>query len=331
MNEPFRIIKVRSPAKINLTFAITGALPNGFHEVETLMQTIDLEDELTFTIEPSELASVKLTCEGGTKPIDFPLNDSNLIVKSAQLFMSVLGGGGALSIKVKIKKNIPIAAGMAGGSSNCASTLVALNHYVQQRFSRAELEAMASHLGSDVPFCIVGGTQIGRNRGDELAEVRFARKMHFTIVKVREFAISTPWIYKQYDDFIAQGGVPRSVSIRDAIAAVQNERTELADKSFINVFEPIVYEHHPELKEIRSHLFRLGAQACFMTGSGPTLVALSDSTNEAESLRSKILVAAAERRNLWNSSRKLTLDVWTAESLEHGAKIVDVAPDTVPS
>jgi 4-diphosphocytidyl-2-C-methyl-D-erythritol kinase len=329
MNELSRTIKVRSPAKINLTFAITGGLPNGFHEVETLMQTIDLEDELTFTIEPSELASVKLTCEGGAKPIDFPLNESNLIVKSAQLFMSVLGGG-ALSIKCKVKKNIPIAAGMAGGSSNCAATLVALNHYAQQRFSREELEAMASHLGSDVPFCVVGGTQIGRNRGDQLAEVRFSRKMHYTIVKVREFAIATPWIYKQYDEFIAQGGVPRSVSIRDAIAAVQNERSVLADKSFINVFEPIVYEHYPELKEIRSHLFRLGAQACFMTGSGPTLVALSDSMNEAESLRSKILVTAAERRNLWNSGRKVTLDVWTAESLEHGAKIVDVAPDTVP-
>jgi len=330
MNDPFRTIKVRSPAKLNLTFAIIGSLPNGFHEVETLMQTIDLEDELTFTIEPSDIASIKLTCEGGIKPVDFPLNDSNLIVKSAQLFMSVLGGA-ALSIRVRIKKNIPIAAGMAGGSSNSASTLVALNHYMNQRFSRAELEAMASHLGSDVPFCIVGGTQIGRNRGDELAEVRFARKMHFTIVKVREFAIATPWIYKQYDEFIAQGGIPRQVSVRDAIAAVQNNRSELADKSFINVFEPIVYEHYPELREIRSHLFRLGAEACIMTGSGPTLVALSDSINAAESIRHEILVAAAERRNLWNSSRKLTLDVWTAESLEHGAKIVDVAPDSVPS
>ncbi|HEY9719840.1 MAG TPA: 4-(cytidine 5'-diphospho)-2-C-methyl-D-erythritol kinase [Trichormus sp.] len=329
MNEPFRTIKVRSPAKINLTFAITGTLPNGFHEVETLMQTIDLEDELTFTIEPSDAPSVKLTCEGSIKPIDFPLNESNLIVKSAQLFMSVMGG--ALSIRVKVKKNIPIAAGMAGGSSNGASTLVALNHYVNQRFTQAELEAMASHLGSDVPFCIVGGTQIGRNRGDELAEVRFARKMHFTIVKVREFAIATPWIYKQYDEFIAQGGMPRPVSIRDAIAAVQNNRAELADKNFINVFEPIVYEHYPELKEIRSHLFKLGADACFMTGSGPTLVALSDSISTAETLRHQILVAAAERRSLWNSSRKLSLDVWTAESLEHGAKIVDVAPDSVPT
>jgi 4-diphosphocytidyl-2C-methyl-D-erythritol kinase len=148
---------------------------------------------------------------------------------------------------------------------------------------------------------------------------------------VREFAIATPWIYKQYDEFIAQGGVPRPVSIRDAIAAVQNNRAELADKNFINVFEPIVYEHYPELKEIRSHLFKLGADACFMTGSGPTLVALSDSMRAAEALRHSLLVAEAERRSIWNSSRKLSLDVWTAESLEHGAKIVDVAPDSVPT
>lgn len=294
------------------------------------MQTVDLEDELTFTIEPSKVLSVKLTCEGGIKPTDFPLNDTNLIVKSAQLFMSVLGGE-PLSIRVRVKKNIPISAGMGGGSSNSASTLLALNHYMNKQFSLAELEAMASHLGSDVPFCIVGGTQIGRHRGDQLTEVRFAQKMHFTIVKVREFAIATPWIYKKYDDFVAQGGIPRSISMRDAIAAVQNNRSDQASKSFINVFEPIVYEHYPELKEIRSRLFKIGAGACFMTGSGPTLVALSDSINAAESIRREILLSAAERRNMWNTNRRLTLDVWTAESLEHGAKIVETAPDSVHS
>jgi 4-diphosphocytidyl-2-C-methyl-D-erythritol kinase len=309
-----KTIVVKAPAKINLTFAIKGKMPDGYHEVETLMQSVTLEDELIFHIAPAEAQSMTLTwmAPAGAQPgvgQEVPADEKNLVLRAASLYLARTNRPN-IELKVILKKNIPMAAGMGGGSSDAAATLVALNKYFGNEISSESLELMAQELGADVPFCVQGGTQIGRGRGDDLEQVDVQHKYSFCIIKPKMISIGTPWIYKEYDSFMAKGGGAAKIPLEEAVSALRTNDLLSAARSFTNAFTPIVFQHYPELRELEEQTLRLGALSCHMTGSGPTMVALCQNEEYCR-LVCAVVIANDE-----------SVDVWVVQSLSSGPRFV---------
>jgi 4-diphosphocytidyl-2-C-methyl-D-erythritol kinase len=302
----------RSPAKINLTFDILGELPDGYHQIETIMQTIDLHDELIFEFEPCKDLEVALACVNGKE--SFPLSEDNLIAKAAALFCRSVPEKRGLKLSVTVEKNIPIAAGLAGGSSNAAATLRALNYYFGQPFSTEELLVLAGKLGADIPFCLEGGTRIGRGRGDELTPVELNDRLFFLVVKPKDLAISTPWVYQAYDEFVMNGGRDELpvLSAQDVSAALESGELEKASQAFGNVFEPVVFQQHQELKQLLEAMRNLDCWCAHMTGSGPTLYALVPDCEMAHFMRRKLLDNPAAQN----------VEFFIAESQKLGAQLI---------
>lgn len=283
-----------APAKINLTFDILGTLPDGYHQVDTLLQSIDLYDELTFCFAEAPELTISLFCAGTLASAAFPVDDTNLISKAARLFFREakprLGDGihKFARMDVAVAKNIPVGAGLAGGSSNAAATLCALNKVYGQPFTTAELLGLARSLGADVPFCLAGGTAIGTHRGDILQPVEFDQSvtLFFCVVKPIRESVSTPWAYAEYDKY--KGSVMHP-DLPGAVKALKAADLEQAIASFGNVFEPVIFRHLPQLAQLKERMLNLGAWSCQLSGSGPALYALAADREHAHFLRRKLL------------------------------------------
>ncbi len=192
MNEnclPFEnslIVKAR--AKINLHLEILGLRNDGFHELAMVMQSINLFDYLSFSsINNNEIL---LTSDS----IDLSIGDDNLIIKAAQLIREE-SGCKDLGVRINLNKNIPIGAGLAGGSADAAATLIGLNRLWKLKYSNTKLEELSSKLGSDVPFCISGGTQLCFGKGHILEPINNYASMSLILVKDPNVSVSTPWAY----------------------------------------------------------------------------------------------------------------------------------------
>ena len=181
---------VSAPAKINLHLEVLGLRPDGFHELAMLMQTLDLADQLS--LRPTADGRISLSCQRS----DLPTDGSNLIVKAAELLKARVGLP-ELGASIELEKRIPIGAGLAGGSSDGAAALVGLNALWGCGFSREQLLEMAAQLGSDMPFCIDGGTQLCFGRGEVLEPVGLAAPpaLGVLLIKHPEASVSTPWAY----------------------------------------------------------------------------------------------------------------------------------------
>jgi 4-diphosphocytidyl-2-C-methyl-D-erythritol kinase len=308
-------IIARAPAKLNLTFDIVGTLLNGYHEVATLYQALDLEDELTFEIEPASTTSIEIIAAGHEVVPDFPADESNLISKSIEYFLSSLPGNPAVKIKAQVEKNIPIAAGMGGGSSDAAATLVALNLFFGHPFGKEELLALSSKLGADVPFCLEGGTCIGRGRGDDLTQIRPAAGLSFLLVKPNSLSISTPWAYSAFDEFTGIGEHPDLAAAVEALTS--GDRQRMAD-SFGNAFEPLIFTRFPALHSLQKLLLELGAWCAHLTGKGPTFYALVENREMACRLREQLLEKYIQEQG---AGRAQTLNCLVAESVQYGARL----------
>lgn len=303
-------IIARSPAKLNLTFEILGLLPDGYHQVSTLLQSVDLQDQLTFEFAPSNNTEIGISCTD--KPGEFPLDESNLIARAARLYLRQLPESPNLKIQVAVDKQIPIGAGLAGGSGNAAATLLALNNYHQEALSKDLLLTLAATLGADVPFCLDGGTCVGVGRGDDLLKIDNPTQLYFCVVKPRNLCISTAWVYQAFDAFNSND-VIASPSMDNAINALQTGNLELAANSFGNVFEPVVFNQYPQLRQIQQQLLAAGAWCCHLSGSGPSLYAMVADLEAAHALRRKYQQAAGETDNC---------EFHIAPAVNHGARII---------
>lgn len=325
--KPKTKITAKCAAKLNLTFEIVGDLPGGYHEVATLLQAIDLEDDVSITVEPG---GSRVFFSGYYPEVsgDFPLTDSNLIARAVKKFQETVAISRGHSVLVEVTKRIPIGAGVAGGSANAAAALLAMNEHFENPLTRDQLLELGTTLGADVPFAICGGTRIGRHRGDRLEEVGSGPKLFFTIVKPRHLSVSTVWAYKQFDlrssDDAIGTATPRSnldlkgtFTTRCAQAARAGDLKVLSE-TLHNDLEEVVFKEHPQLEAIKDRLVELGAWSCRMTGSGPTLYALVADREHSHQMRRKL----KEQRDL-NINE---LDIWLAESVEHGARIVSNTP-----
>ena len=249
------MLKLPSFAKINWTLRIVGRRPDGYHEVATLLQTVSLCDELIF--ESRDDDEISLSCDDPSIPID----PSNLVLRAARALSDRHG------VDIKLLKKIPAKAGLGGGSSNAAVTLLALNHLWRLDLSERDLSQIGSGLGADVPFFLSGGTAMAKGIGTDVVEVHDLEKQYLIIVTPNA-AVSTATAY-------AALKAP-SLTTTDSLSILSSSFTEpfSADSSqwpLHNDFEGVIFEIEPEIRRVKLSLLDAGAQSALLAGSGSSV------------------------------------------------------------
>ena len=203
----------------------------------------------------------------------FPLDDSNLIVKAAKTIEAFTSCGTGYLLTVAVEKKIPIAAGMAGGSGNAAAALKAMQHFFPAACSNKDADLIASQLGSDINFCLHGGTMIGTNRGEILTPVTSSSELTFLLIKPKNIAIATPWIFKKYDEHVPKFStkeLPNNFTER-CCDALDSGQLKSIGASFYNAFEAVCFKEFPAVARMRDMMLEAGCLNATITGSGPTL------------------------------------------------------------
>ena len=250
--------------KLNLTLDILGKRPDGYHDLEMVMCSVSLADEVRLMLGTGEEWSVV------TDQPDIPDGPGNLCWKAARAYFDAAGrypGG----LRIEIRKTIPAQAGMAGGSSDAAAVLRALNGYCGC-FSDEQLRAISLTVGSDVPYCLFGGVALAQGRGELLTRLpALPGKASFVLVKP-EFAVSTPALFRQID---AVGVSERPDNAAMCAALEAGDLPEIG-RLMANAFEPAVTADYPVVQEIRASLLENGALGARLTGTGSVVFGLFD-------------------------------------------------------
>jgi 4-diphosphocytidyl-2-C-methyl-D-erythritol kinase len=269
----------KSPCKVNLLLNILGRRSDGFHELETLMHPVDFCDALEFERGGN---GVKLTCSDKHLPTD----SRNLIFRAARDFLAAakISDG----VRIHLQKNIPMAAGLGGGSGNAATTLLALDEIFGQPLAGDQLVEMAAALGSDVPFFLQPKPALAAGRGEKVQPLEnFPALQDRAFLLIHPgFGISTPWAYQNLARFPeALNGRPGRA--QELIAKLQGDDLSVAAGSFYNSLEAPAFEKFPVLKIYQEFLLANGARAALMSGSGSTTFAIADNLSAAEALAEK--------------------------------------------
>ena len=256
-------------AKLNLTLDVLDRRADGYHDLRSIMQTVSVRDDITLELDTH--APWQLECDAEGVPTD----GTNLAWRAAELYLQALHKS-VDGLTIRITKRIPSEAGMAGGSADAAAVLRALNRAFDAPLSLPALAELGAQLGSDVPFCVLGGTALAEGRGERLTQLPPAPQMTYVICKP-ELAFSTPELYAQLDG-ITIGERPDTTAMR---AALQKGDLEGIGKQLCNVFEQVTVPAHPELNYIKSILMTYGAYGAAMTGSGSAVFGIFDAFEAA--------------------------------------------------
>ena len=256
-------------AKLNLTLDILGKRADGYHDLAMVMQSITLHDDVTVTL----MSASGIVCHCGTLPGD----DSNLAVKAAKAFFAETGIA-PCGLAIDIEKRIPMQAGMAGGSTDAAAVLRALRELLAPELSTQVLEKIGEAVGSDVPYCVRGGTVLAEGRGEKLTTLKNAPRFHIVICKP-DFPLSTPALFKR-SDAVDITDRPDTDGMLEAIE--EGDALGVSARVF-NVFEAVLDAEEREVFAIKERLLSLGAAAAAMTGSGPTVFGLFTDESNAKS------------------------------------------------
>ena len=278
-------MQIKAYAKINLYLDIVGKRQDGYHELVSVMQGVSLSDTLTFSRIAGE--GIVLHTDG-----DLPTGADNLICRAARAYFERTGKPFGLS--VDLQKRIPMQAGLGGGSADAAATLKALNEMDGNRFSVQELCEIGAAVGADVPFCIMGGTQLCRGIG-EVMEPVVNRLTGTLVIAIGREGVSTPVAFKEldqkYDDF-KQGG--RSACPIALLEAMQAGDITAAAPHFHNLFEEVICPVRPFVDEMKCLMLKNGAAAAMMSGSGPSVWGLFESEKQAEKAQSELQIIGAQ-------------------------------------
>ncbi|WP_404803488.1 4-(cytidine 5'-diphospho)-2-C-methyl-D-erythritol kinase [Lysinibacillus sp. S1] len=257
------MLYVKAPAKINLTLDVLYKRPDNFHEVEMVMTTVDLADRIS--LESRKDGVIQIISTDNFVPNDH----RNFAYQAARLIKDTYGIRQGVSIT--IEKEIPIAAGLAGGSSDAAATLKGLNELWDLGLSIDELAELGAKIGSDVSFCVYGGTALATGRGEKIKELPAPPNCWVVLAKPK-IGVSTAEVY---------GGLKveglQHPNTQQMIQAIETKDYELLCSSLGNVLETVTFKLHPEVVMLKEQMKRFGADATLMSGSGPTVFGLVDS------------------------------------------------------
>lgn len=264
-----KCISMRAYAKINLALDVLGRRENGYHDVKMIMQNLDIYDELEFELTgPGSEIIIEANRE------DIPTDDRNLIAKAIRLMYKEYAVES--SIRVKLVKNIPVEAGMAGGSTDCAAALRAVNELFSLGADTGRLMELGVRLGADVPYCVLGHTALSEGIGEILTPVKGLTNCHVLVAKPA-VGVSTAMVYQKLR--LDEGLVHPDVD--GMIEALEAEDVSGVADRLGNVLESVTTILYPEINELKSAMKKMGALNSIMSGSGPTVFGIFEDEETA--------------------------------------------------
>jgi 4-diphosphocytidyl-2-C-methyl-D-erythritol kinase len=301
-----RGVVVRVPAKINLQLAVGPLGADGFHEVTTVFQAISLFDDVTLKFAP-ENSGISITLSGATSN-GVPATDENLAVRAAKLMAEKYDLSTDLAIH--LKKEIPVAGGMAGGSADAAGVIVAMDALFEIGLSRDEMESIAAQLGSDVPFGISGGISIGRGRGDQLTPALSRGNYHW-VLALSSQGLSTPAVYQECDR-LREGLDIASPQVSDSMMQALRAGDPIAlGAALSNDLQAAACSLRPALRLVLDVGRDYGALGSIVSGSGPTVAFLVEDEEKSMDLTVAL------------SSSGVVAGVVRASGPVHGARVIE--------
>lgn len=261
---------IKAPAKINLTLDVLARREDGYHDVEMIMTTVDLADRIHLTLTEDEDIRVEVN-QGHV-----PANKHNLAYQAADLLKRLYRVKGG--VYIYIDKNIPVSAGLAGGSTDAAAVLRGLNEMWSLNLSLDELAEAGLKIGSDVPFCVYGGTALARGRGEKLTFIP-APPPCWVVLAKPPAGVSTKDIYARLQ--LEKMTRPDTEGM---VRAIERQDFNAVCRKLENVMEPATFELAPEVETIKERLIQFGAEGTVMSGSGPTVFSLTKSQSKADRL-----------------------------------------------
>jgi 4-diphosphocytidyl-2-C-methyl-D-erythritol kinase len=305
-----------APAKINLYLEIIGNAPGGYHELAMVLQSISLADRVNLRANGTQ--QFHCSCNSNQVPQD----KTNLAYRAAELmakqFPQAFNRYGALDIN--IEKQIPVAAGLAGGSSNAAAVLVGLNLIWELGLTQPELQELAAQLGSDIPFCVSGGTALATGRGEMLEPLPDLPPLSVVLAKYRSLEISTAWAYSTYREKFSHTYVSEPEALLERrqrfhsgqmISAIAHQEGQKIGQLLYNDLEKVALPAYPQVAQLRSAFEKTDILGVMMSGSGPTVFALAESPEKAQQ-------ASMTVKNTLNHP---DLDFWVAQLIPSGIQI----------
>ncbi len=250
------MVNEKAYAKLNISLDVISKRSDGYHDMRMIMQTVSLCDDITVSLRDDNEINVS------TNLRYLPCDDRNIAAKAAKAFFAQLGKQD-IGVDINIIKRIPVCAGMGGGSSDGAAVLRALNRLTGNPFSRFALEEMGAGLGSDIPFCVSGGTSLAEGKGEVLSDLPSFPHCHFVIVKPK-YSVSTPELFAKLD-LISMKFHPDTLGI---ISAIKRGSLKSVCQRMYNVFEDVLPPKPNDIQIIKSALLDYGALGALMTGTG---------------------------------------------------------------
>ncbi|HSQ60922.1 MAG TPA: 4-(cytidine 5'-diphospho)-2-C-methyl-D-erythritol kinase [Acidobacteriota bacterium] len=289
-------IRVRCPAKINLGLWILGRRPDGFHEIDTILQTVALEDLLEIERDDAR-PGIRLTLAGLPVRGEGP----NLVERAWERLLEVRPDLRGAGIAARLEKHIPVGAGLGGGSSDAAGLLAGVNACFGLGMPAEALEEVAAELGSDVPFFIRGGTARATGRGEHVRHIGPLPPTWVVLVSP-PFAISTSWAYEQVRKRLTRGGGDASI----LASAVASGDVGAAVRARYNAFEDVVLPHLPRLAALQHSFVATGAWGPLLSGSGSSLFSLARTNEEAQAVATAMAAQDADVRVVRTRERGVT-------------------------
>ncbi|SRR5579883_585942 len=290
-------------AKINLYLEILRSRPDGYHDLVMVLQSIDLADQID--LRPLGGDTISLHCNHAEVPQD----ESNLAYKAAALMAEKFPEPFAkYGVDITIQKRIPVGAGLAGGSTNAAAVLVGLNLMWNLKLSDRQLQYLGSLLGSDVPFCVVGGTMLATGRGEYLSSLPTLDDLYVVLGKYRSLSVSTAWAYQTFrHQYLNLSDAPtlknhlQRVDSEKMVSAITSKDNSQIGQLLYNDLERVVLPAYPQVKRLKEEFQHTGC-AAMMSGSGPTVLALTQSRTKAQQILDSIKIAIGDSDlELWIS------------------------------